>query len=442
MKGEYDSEKSYRGVMGKYDFGLDMYDENTISWIANSVEPDSDVLEFGPANGRLTRYLKEYKNCKVDIVEIDEESGSEAAQYAENALIGVDKGDIEKYYWLETGKKYDFIIFADVLEHLVHADEVLKRCRIAVKETGKVLVSVPNVAHNSVIIELLNDEFHYNPTGILDNTHVRFFTRSSFQRMAGESGWAVVNERAKRIRVGETEIKNTYGDVPKELAKELIHRPLGDVYQYMFVLTPSTEYLYGNQIRTVSLDSTSHYITELVFENNGEYDFRKTCDRYFDPYDGMLDVTFDVITGSNQVQVKPINSNCVLGDLEIQVLSKDNTRTITEFSCNGKTIGSQIFFVNDNPCITVGLQEQDEKIRISTKILKYDFEDELFGELLSVLEYEQGHIQQVCQDYEKEMARRTDEYEKEKNAIISGYEAQIRKMEETNTDFFKHGAKR
>ena len=65
MKGEYDSEKSYRGVMGKYDFGLDMYDENTISWIANSVEPDSDVLEFGPANGRLTRYLKEYKNCKV-----------------------------------------------------------------------------------------------------------------------------------------------------------------------------------------------------------------------------------------------------------------------------------------------------------------------------------------------------------------------------------------
>ena len=179
MKGEYDSEKSYRGVMGKYDFGLDMYDENTISWIANSVEPDSDVLEFGPANGRLTRYLKEYKNCKVDIVEIDEESGSEAAQYAENALIGVDKGDIEKYYWLETGKKYDFIIFADVLEHLVHADEVLKRCRIAVKETGKVLVSVPNVAHNSVIIELLNDEFHYNPTGILDNTHVRFFTRST-----------------------------------------------------------------------------------------------------------------------------------------------------------------------------------------------------------------------------------------------------------------------
>ena len=156
----------------------------------------------------------------------------------------------------------------------------------------------------------------------------------------------------------------------------------------------------------------------------------------------MLDVTFDVIAGSNQVQVKPINSNCVLGDLEIQVLSKDNTRTITEFSCNGKTIGSQIFFINDNPCITVGLQEQDEKIRISTKILKYDFEDELFGELLSVLEYEQGHIQQVCQDYEKEMARRTDEYEKEKNAIISGYEAQIRKMEETNTGFFKHGAKR
>ncbi len=165
--------------MGKYDFELDLYDENTISWIAQSVEAGSDVLEFGPANGRLTRYLKEKKGCHVDIVEIDEESGSEAAQYAEVSYIGDEEGDIEKYYWLSDNKKYDFIIFADVLEHLIHSDEVLKRCRRVIKENGKILVSIPNAAHNSVIIELFNDEFSYNPTGILDNTHVHFFTRSS-----------------------------------------------------------------------------------------------------------------------------------------------------------------------------------------------------------------------------------------------------------------------
>ena len=58
-------------MMGKYDFDLDIFGNNTISWIAKSVDICSSVLEFGPANGRLTKYLTEQKKCKVDIVEID-----------------------------------------------------------------------------------------------------------------------------------------------------------------------------------------------------------------------------------------------------------------------------------------------------------------------------------------------------------------------------------
>ena len=55
--------------------------------------------------------------------------------------------------------KYDYVIFADVLEHLLHPEDVLDRCKIVIKKKGKVLVSVPNVSHNSIIIELMNDEF-------------------------------------------------------------------------------------------------------------------------------------------------------------------------------------------------------------------------------------------------------------------------------------------
>ena len=76
-------------------------------------------------------------------------------------------------------------------------------------------------------------------TEILDNTHVHFFTRSSFEKMAAASGWAVIGEKAKEIRVGETEIQNTYKQVPREVYKELLHRPHGNVYQYMFTLVPS-----------------------------------------------------------------------------------------------------------------------------------------------------------------------------------------------------------
>ena len=189
----------------------------------------------------------------------------EAAQYAEVSYIGDEEGDIEKYYWLSDDEKYDFIIFADVLEHLIHSDEVLKRCRRVIKENGKRLASIPNAAHNSVIIELFNDEFSYNPTGILDNTHVHFFTRSSFEKMAAASGWAVIGEKAKEIRVGETEIQNTYKQVPREVYKELLHRPHGNVYQYMFTLVPSERYLSGDIVRTVNLDSTTVLLYRSIF---------------------------------------------------------------------------------------------------------------------------------------------------------------------------------
>ena len=134
--------------MGKYNFELDLFGNNTISWIANSVEEQSRVLEFGPANGRLTKYLSEQKKCKVDIVEIDSESGKEASQYAEKALIGELEGNIENYYWISQDIKYDYIIFADVLEHLIDPQSVLEHCSAVLGEKGKILVSIPNAAHN------------------------------------------------------------------------------------------------------------------------------------------------------------------------------------------------------------------------------------------------------------------------------------------------------
>ena len=152
--------------MGKYDFDLELYEDNPLAWIADRVAVSSRVLEFGSADGRLTRYLKENKNCLVDIVEIDEESGKKAALYANRAFVGSGEGDIEKYCWLLDGEKYDFIIFADVLEHLLHPWEVVKKCKKALVPQGQILASVPNIAHNSIIIDLINDRFTYHPTGL------------------------------------------------------------------------------------------------------------------------------------------------------------------------------------------------------------------------------------------------------------------------------------
>ena len=422
-------------IMGKYDFELDLYDENTISWIAQSVEAGSDVLEFGPANGRLTRYLKEKKGCHVDIVEIDEESGSEAAQYAEVSYIGDEEGDIEKYYWLSDNKKYDFIIFADVLEHLIHSDEVLKRCRRVIKENGKILVSIPNAAHNSVIIELFNDEFSYNPTGILDNTHVHFFTRSSFEKMAAASGWAVIGEKAKEIRVGETEIQNTYKQVPREVYKELLHRPHGNVYQYMFTLVPSERYLSGDIVRTVNLDSTSYYYTEIFFGDPDGYDYKKSASKYLDHHNGKVDMTVACKKEEGLARIKLINCNAIVENVSVDILQEDrsNYEGIEIKEYHGEKMGDRYYFLNDIPELRVDLPQNTIWLRVKADIVQYDFDDTVIRDILAIAKHEQQHVYKVRDDYEKEidhMKKNIEDIREESKKSAQIYEREITKKDE------------
>ncbi len=144
----------------------------------DNIEPNSTILEFGPASGRLTRYLKEEKKCDMYIVELDEEAGKIAAQSAKDYVIG----DIQDYVWVEkfAGIQFDYILFADVLEHLTEAAKCCQRKQQKLlKPTGQICLSVPNIAHNSVIIDMINNKFEYKATGIMDNTHVHFYTKDS-----------------------------------------------------------------------------------------------------------------------------------------------------------------------------------------------------------------------------------------------------------------------
>src|SRR5271163_2874968 len=86
--------------MSKYDFELDMKTQNSNSVILNNIKPNSTVLEIGCAYGRMTKYLKETLNCTVDVVEVDEEAGKVAGQWASHSLLGND-GNVESYrfFW-------------------------------------------------------------------------------------------------------------------------------------------------------------------------------------------------------------------------------------------------------------------------------------------------------------------------------------------------------
>lgn len=427
--------------MSKYNFNFDINDNNTLSWIANSIEANTEVLEFGPANGRLTKYLCEQKNCTVDIVEIDEEAGIEAANYARKALLGNEQGDIEKYYWINNQNKYRYIIFADVLEHLRHPEIVLKRCNSIIEDNGKILVSLPNISHNSIIISLINDKFNYGPIGILDNTHLKFFTRGSFGEMALGAGWVIASEKANHIRVGENEIKFDYQCVSREVAKELRNRAQGDIYQYYFELVKKEQYLLGEYQHYVSLDCSSYYWSEICFMSNNGFSFANAVLKHFNPHEGKID--WDIVSDycEGYVLIRPVNTNIVINNISIRCINERGEWENLEIEdSNAFFCAGVYYFIDENPEIKVkGFY--GGTMRFQANILSYDFEPLVMAQLVEALKYEQNHIGEVCNTYEKyikslnqhldECNQASNEYQKK----IEDYQEEIEDYQEKNKQF-------
>lgn len=218
--------------MSKYDIDLELENRNSLSILLQHIQKNSTVLEFGPANGRLTRYLKNELGCRVYAVEIDETATVHLEPYCEDLIVG----DIESYGWKKRfeGIRFDTIVFADVLEHLYTPQKVLMEAKAFLKENGTILVSLPNIAHNSIIMELLEDKFTYRPTGLLDNTHIRFFTHSSFLEAVEQCGLFCTYESGVYARANETEFGYHYDDF--ELGRVLEEREFGEVYQFVYAL--------------------------------------------------------------------------------------------------------------------------------------------------------------------------------------------------------------
>ena len=91
------------------------------------------------------------------------------------------------------GEKFDHVFFIDVLEHLENPWEILSVVKNNLEKNGKVVASIPNLRYYPVILSLLRyNDFKYVQSGVMDKTHLRFFTRKSIIRMFEESGFTVL----------------------------------------------------------------------------------------------------------------------------------------------------------------------------------------------------------------------------------------------------------
>jgi glycosyltransferase involved in cell wall biosynthesis/precorrin-6B methylase 2 len=156
-----------------------------LEWIERE-RPD-EVLEVGTATGYLSAEMTK-RGCVVTGVESDPEMAQIAQKHCRRMIVG----DAEQLDFSSLGK-YDAIVLGDVVEHLRNPQQFLKRMAQQLKPGGKVLMSLPNVANIWVRLNLLFGRFNYSRVGILDETHLRFFTLASSKRIANDSGLDVLS---------------------------------------------------------------------------------------------------------------------------------------------------------------------------------------------------------------------------------------------------------
>ncbi len=155
---------------------------NSWTHLFDYVPQKARVLDVGCSSGNFGDVLQHEKNCEVIGVDIDEADIDEAKKKLSAAYVrNVERDDLA-----DLGK-FDIIIFADVLEHLLDPSAALQKVKKLLKPKGRILFSIPNMAHISIRLHLLRGFFEYTPIGLLDRTHLHYYDEHEVQHIFNEA---------------------------------------------------------------------------------------------------------------------------------------------------------------------------------------------------------------------------------------------------------------
>ncbi len=192
------------------------------------------ILEIGCARGRLGYELKRQQPTRT-VLGIERDPA--AAQVARGRLDEVFVCDVEfTLPDIEPGS-LDCVIFGDVIEHLYDPESILRSARELLSPDGVILVCVPNICHFSIVKALLRADPMYQPSGLLDATHIRFFSHATFIKMLLDVGFLpdivhTINSGGTDFMIpAATPLLEFFGIPPSRALKSL------DAYQYIFSAT-------------------------------------------------------------------------------------------------------------------------------------------------------------------------------------------------------------
>lgn len=173
---------------------------NTHMLLLTNVPANCKVLEVGTASGYLGEYLIHEKKCEVWGIEPMKELYQDASNLGYAKLLNKSAEDVLRDNDL-AGQQFDCMLLGDVLEHILNPEQVLTGLRRYLKADGVCVISLPNVGHYSVRLMHLFGKWEYQDAGIMDRTHVKFFTRKTMRELIEKSGFEIITDRPSGGRV-------------------------------------------------------------------------------------------------------------------------------------------------------------------------------------------------------------------------------------------------
>lgn len=181
------------------------YDNCLNQFVFNEIDHGTTCLDVGCWTGNLGGKIIRKKHCIVDGLDYRDDVLAEAKKknYRKTFRINLNNSDCDLS--LLTRSTYDIIIFSDVLEHTSEPLKILKLFREYLKKDGSIIISVPNILFFGQRLLFLLGYFNYSNGGIMDKTHLRFFTAKSLRDMCENAGYVIDNF------YGYAQVQNKFG---------------------------------------------------------------------------------------------------------------------------------------------------------------------------------------------------------------------------------------
>ncbi len=296
------------------------------------------VLDIGCGAGMLGESIKNRQNAVVSGIELD----AQAAAAARERLDHVWAGDIEQLDLEIPPGSFDAIVCADLLEHLREPARVLKQIRDWLEPGGCVVASIPNVAHHSVVRSLLQGNWTYESAGLLDRTHLRFFTRREIEKLFHRAGFAIDSIWSV----------NSPGDDPSQRNGASGTVQLGGLAISGLSKSDADEfYTYQFLVRALPLPMPDFGLTSIVIVTYNEIGFTRQC---LDSIRLLTDEPYEIIVVDNGSTDGTVEYLRAMGD--VRLIENDSNRGFPAAANQGMAVaaGKQVLLLNNDVVVTTG----------------------------------------------------------------------------------------